>query len=87
MEVLVNGACWVQTEEDVTPDDPVYVRAILGAGVAVGAFRITADGVNTIKLGFARWTGPSFTYTPPGGSAIKVAPLSINLDARGATAA
>lgn len=86
LDVLAKGRVWVIVEEGVTvtPDDPVHCRFVATGNEIAGSFRISADGTDTVKLN-ARWLGPSQTYTPPGGSAVLVAPLELDVTSRGAT--
>jgi hypothetical protein len=83
LTTLTRGRAWVIVEADVTIDDPVHLRCIANGGnTTLGAFAIAQDGVNTKDVsGFCRWLGSSVTYTPSGGSAIKVAPLEFDLAA------
>lgn len=64
MGVLEQGEIWVPTEVDVVYGDPVYCRAIAGAGETRGHFRNDAD---TADAGLVK--GARFVSTRTGGRA------------------
>jgi len=43
------------------PTDDVYYRQTVGAGEDAGAFRVDADGGDSVQLTNARWAGEAFT--------------------------
>ena len=60
--VLRKGTIWVRPEDAVTPASGVHVRitANAGVGTALGAFRGSADGGNTVDISSkARWVTSS----------------------------
>jgi len=68
--VLDNGDIWVPVEQDVTPDDPVFVRFSASGSEKLGAFRKDDDGGDAAELPNARWI--------EGGSAGNIAKLAVN---------
>lgn len=54
--LMRRGFIWVLPEGAVTTASGVHIRALIGAGVAVGGFLGAADGTNTRDItAFARW--------------------------------
>ena len=75
--IMRQGSIWVRTEDAVTPASGVFVRitANAGVGTALGAFRGTADGGNTVDIStVARWATSS-----QGGGDNTLAKLIVNL--------
>lgn len=71
--VLRRGRIYVEVEEDVTPDDDVYVRySANGGNTQLGIFRTDADGSHALQITKARY----MTSASAGGLAV----VDINLD-------
>ena len=75
--LLKKGTTWLRPEDPVTPASGVFMRVTANAGVgtALGAFRGTADGGNTVDVSaFAEWLTSS-----EGGSDGGLAKIKVNL--------
>lgn len=65
--VMRKGVVWVQSEQAVSPADPVFVRALVSGDEKPGNFRKDADGTNAAQLKGAR-----FASTTTGAGLVKV---------------
>lgn len=70
--VMRRGQIWVEVEQTVTPDSPVYVRHTDPGALGLGVFRADADTADAVLVPEARYL--------VGASANGVALLDINLD-------
>lgn len=78
--LMRHGRIFVEVSEDVTPTDAVRLSCDTHSSAVPGVFCKTADAGHTLNLTpLARWVSSSFAYTPPGGSATKVAELEVDL--------
>lgn len=55
VSVLTEGPIWVETEEAVTVNDPVYVRAVATGTEKKGVFRKSEDSTDCILIPNGRW--------------------------------
>lgn len=57
LSVLEEGEIWVPVEAGQTPavGADVRVRCVAGGGETAGAFRVTADATDCVKLGASKW--------------------------------
>lgn len=80
MGVMRHGRIFVEVDEDVTPTDAVRLRCDTNGGTVPGVFCKSASAGHTLNLSpLAAWVSSSFAYTPPGGSATKVAELELDI--------
>jgi len=74
--VITNGNVVVEVDQDVTADDPVYVRfTTAGGGLDLGVFRKDADTNKAVLITNARYISNSVTDK----YGVKVAVVKLNL--------
>ena len=72
VDVARSSAVVVYTEQDVTSDDPVFVRIVAhGTGLDVGQFRKDADTVSSADTAIA-WTAARFVNSASAGGLVVV---------------
>lgn len=78
--LLRHGAIYVLTSEDVDPTSAVRINCDTNLGTTPGSFCKTAVVGHTLNVSStARWLSSSFSYTPPGGSTVKVGELELDM--------
>lgn len=65
VSVLEEGAIYVQCEQTVTVDDPVYVRFAVNTTEQLGAFRKDSDSGKARLVKGARWVAGGGVSNPP----------------------
>jgi hypothetical protein len=74
LDILVEGAVWVATEDAVTPNTPAFVRHVAAGAEQLGAFRSDADGTDATHV-------PGLYYRSAGSTIVK---LEVNQSAAAA---